>query len=55
MRKAASILLLVGWCMAVVAWQTCAYPPAYLAASWVWAAVASISAGRVDVQYAPEV
>jgi hypothetical protein len=37
-------LLLVGWCMAVVAWQTFTYPPDYLTAAWVWASVASIAA-----------
>jgi hypothetical protein len=37
-------LLLVGWCMGVVAWQTFAYPPDYLAAAWVWATVATAAA-----------
>jgi hypothetical protein len=36
-------LFCIGWCMAVVSWQTFAYPPTFLTGAWVWASVAALA------------
>jgi len=39
------LLLIVGICLAIVAWQTAEYPPTYLALSALWTACAGLCAG----------
>lgn len=38
------LLFIIGWCFAIVAWQTVAYPPDYLLGALVWAVVAALGA-----------
>tara|TARA_R110000868_G_scaffold176779_3_gene414719 strand:+ start:74 stop:469 length:396 start_codon:yes stop_codon:yes gene_type:complete len=38
------LLLIMGWCFAIVAWQTFAYPPEYLLGAAVWGTIAVLGA-----------